>query len=218
MQREEIFEGCKHIIAELEREIDTRISCDKKFVDDWNSKIKKVGNYKSKLIQYDSYPGVGMTMSQREIYSHFGPRSLGDLMEHKEEYLTDRFYAYVLSLYFPDRIAELSALRSKLLHKYAQPIYPIIGAVAGMLISPWLAAALGAVGLFAMTLVYKMTAKNAEPYTRILRAMESARSFVEGELRTMDEERKMRINILSTSFGRQRGESLIARRRRSTHL
>ena len=213
MQREEIFAGCKHIIDELRRDIDIRIKCDKKFVDEANARIKKVGNYKSKLTEYAAYSGVGMSSSQGEMYGALGAKSLGDLIDHKEEYLTERFYAYVLSSYFPDRIEEMSAVCNKELNKYAQPVYPIIGAVAGAFVSWWLSVGLGALGFLATIALYKKTARSAAPYTRALRAMKSAKAFVEGEIAGMDEEKKKRIRLLSIHFSKQRASSILERMR-----
>lgn len=211
--QEEFEEGLADIIAEIEEKIDIRIRVDKKFVDDWNSKIKRVGNYKSKILSYDNYPSAGGSLKMS--YSELGAKNLGDLIENRDKYVRDILYAYVLSENFPERE---SAIRSEF-HKeyfgYGWPAYPLVGAIVGLFFKWWVAICLGALGLAFGLAVFRFVCngEKCKLYSKKLTVLKNARNYVETKLSFMNEEERQKINLLKLNFNTKKHMSEFERRR-----
>ncbi|MBR2970694.1 MAG: hypothetical protein IKC48_02735 [Clostridia bacterium] len=202
MTQEEFQEGLSDIIAEIEEKIDIRIRVDKKFVDDRNSKIKRVGNYKSKILSYNNYPSAGAPSSLKMSYSELGAKNLGDLMENRDKYVRDMLYAYVLSENFPERE---SAIRSEFYKEYCNygwPVYPLVGAIVGLFFEWWVAICLGTLGLALGLAVFRFV-RNSEKYKLCSKkhtVLKNARKYVETALSLMNEEERQKINLLKLNF------------------
>lgn len=206
MSKEEFDEGMTDIIAEYEEKIDIRIRADKEFVDGWNSKIKRVGNYKSKLIAYDKYPTVGNPASTIAAYSEIGAKNLADLIENRDKFVREGVYAYILSECFSERKSPISSALSKEYFKYGWPLYPIIGAIVGLFFKWWLAIGLGVAGLLAgfATLRYACDKEKCELYSKKISAYNRARKYVEAELCSLSEEEQKRISSNKIKLNNQK--------------
>lgn len=207
--------GLGEIFADLEKEIDIRISVDKEAVDNANSKIKRVGNYKSKLMPYDKYPTSISLWSLKSAYMELGAKNLSDLMENKDRILRDRVFGYVLSDNFPEDVSSVRSLLNKERYKYGWPGFPLVGAAIGIFFKWWLAAGLGALGL-AIGIAIAIVNTKGERYKQIskkLATLRGARKYVECELAAMSDEDRQRIKHLQANFNKKKLTREFERRR-----
>ena len=211
--QEEFKDALDEIFAEFESEIDVRIRVDKALVDEHNGKITRVGNYKSKIVSYESYPGKFRTTSSAMTYAEIGAKNLGDLIENRDRYVRNRVYAYVLSESFPDRAAAIKARLQKGLRGGEWPVYPFVGALVGVFFGWWVAACLGVLGL-ALGLILRSNRDRqaCELCSKRLDHLRKARKYVEAEISLMSEEEKKEINRLKMNFNTKKYTSEFTRR------
>ena len=203
MTEEEFELACQDIIQKYSEQLDIRIKIDKECIDSHNQSIKKVRNYKSKLLTYAQCPKCFGWTIQRE-YIPWQAQNLEDLMDNREKYLKYQVYGYVLSAYYPENVNIASKLFSRAYFRGGWPFYPVIGAVVGAFFNWTIAAILGALGLAVGIFVCKKNRPTYKKYGEVLKGKKLAVEYVKKAIEDLPEEEKQKIHIIKCNLDRQK--------------